>query len=129
MTQTAYQAVDTEGRRRKAGIGASHSRSKKGKKKAREKVGGAVKMAAQIDRLIMVAESQVGSDSSVDNSNYSISVVINILDNLQDIVRGSEVYMFATKLFCVKEKREMFVALGEDLRALWIHSEFAGRGI
>ncbi|GAV65590.1 hypothetical protein CFOL_v3_09105, partial [Cephalotus follicularis] len=111
--------------KRNAGIGVSHSRSKKGKKKARENVGRAAKMAAQIDRLIMVAESQVGSYSNVDNSNCSIPLVINMLDNLQDIVRDSELHMFATKLFCVKEKREMFVALGEDLRALWIHSKFA----
>ncbi|GAV60919.1 DSPc domain-containing protein/Myb_DNA-bind_3 domain-containing protein [Cephalotus follicularis] len=129
ITQAPYQVADSEGRMRKADIGVSYSRLKKGKKKAREKVGGATKMAAQIDRLIMIIESQVRSDPTVDNSNCSISMVINMLDNLEDIIRGSELYMFATKLFCVKEKREMFFALGEDLRALWIRSEFASRGI
>ncbi|GAV79853.1 hypothetical protein CFOL_v3_23316 [Cephalotus follicularis] len=111
------------------GIGVSHSRSKKGKKKSREKVGGAAKMVAQIDHPITVAESQVGSYPTVENYNCNIPMVINMLDNLENIVRGSELYMFATRLFCVKEKREMFFALGEDLRTIWIHSELASRRI
>ncbi|GAV86176.1 Myb_DNA-bind_3 domain-containing protein, partial [Cephalotus follicularis] len=127
ITQAPYQVTDSEGRMRKAGIGVSHSRSKKGKKKARKKVGGSAKIATQIDRLIMVAGSQVESNPTVDNSNCGIPMVINMLDNLQDILRGNELYMFATRLFYVKEKREMFLALGEDLMALWIHSEFANR--
>ncbi|GAV66264.1 LOW QUALITY PROTEIN: Myb_DNA-bind_3 domain-containing protein, partial [Cephalotus follicularis] len=119
ITEAPYQVADSEGRIRKVGSGVSHSRSKKGKKKAREKVGGAAKMAAQIDLLITV-KSQVGSDLIVENSNCSIPMVINMLDNLEDIIRGSELYMFATRLFCVKEKREMFFALGKDRKALWL---------
>ncbi|GAV87730.1 hypothetical protein CFOL_v3_31156, partial [Cephalotus follicularis] len=125
ITQAPPQVPNSQGRKK------PKSRSKKGNKKSKEKVSGATKMTAQIDRLIdlVESESQVGSVPTVEKSNCSIPMVINKLENLEDSFRGSELYMFVTRLFYIREKRETFLALGEDLTSLWIRSEFANKGI
>ncbi|XP_062099767.1 L10-interacting MYB domain-containing protein-like [Humulus lupulus] len=53
-----------------------------------------------------------------------ISEVMKVLDSLLGIEVGSDLYFFATRLFIVKEKREIFVSLKEpELKLKWLKYE------
>lgn len=78
----------------------------KGKKGNNEKVGGAAKLAKQIDRLVEVVESR-STATSVHRSSQGTSIqeVMQVVATLPGAETGSKLWWFATELFCSQEKR------------------------
>ncbi|KAK2652887.1 hypothetical protein Ddye_012743 [Dipteronia dyeriana] len=114
---------------------ASHGNQDKGKKRTNDeseinkgvtggsngkkgKLGGAAKLSKQIDRLVEVVESR-STATSVHRSSQgtSIAEVMEVVATLPGAEKGSQLWWFATELFCSQDKREMFsVMTDSDLK-------------
>ena len=81
-----------------------------GLKEKKAKMGGAVKLSLQINRLVEVVEARSTTTSALIKGSQSTSVseVMKVVESLSGIEIGSQLWWFATELFCSQEKREMF---------------------
>nr|XP_028965001.1 uncharacterized protein LOC114827387 [Malus domestica] len=102
-TMQDIRQASRKGKKRAANQG--ELQNKKGKK-----IGGAVKLCGQIDRLVEVYEtkSSVNSLMSKLHIGNSISEVLATIAQLPGCEPTSELWLFATCLFCNAEKREVF---------------------
>ncbi|KAL4331398.1 hypothetical protein AHAS_Ahas13G0496100 [Arachis hypogaea] len=90
--------------------------------KKAKKVGGAQKLSHQIDRLCEAVERR--SSNKNDTLGPSITQAIEELDAIPDIDPLGQIYMFATRLFLDKDKRELFVALKhKEVKIAWLMNE------
>lgn len=73
-------------------------------------MGGAAKLSQQINRLVEVVEARSTASSRLMTGSQSTSVseVMKAVESLSGIEIGSQLWWFATELFCSQEKREMF---------------------
>ncbi|KAK3226908.1 hypothetical protein Dsin_006770 [Dipteronia sinensis] len=88
------------------------SKGKKGK------LGGAAKLSKQIDQLVEVVESR-STTTSMHRSLQGTSIVevMEAVTTLLGAEKGSQLWWFATKLFCSQDKREMFSVITDlDLK-------------
>lgn len=89
--------------------------------KGEGKVGGAARMAHLTERLVSAVESR--TPQSTFENPYSIQVCMQLLDDLPDVPEGGDLWFFASRLFCDKVKREMFVTIKAHLRSTWLKNE------
>lgn len=87
---------------------------------------GAIKLSQQIDQLIEVVEKK--SKSTIvkqdDSSSCSIAKVMRMVKGLPGMQIGSDLWFFTTRLFFIKEKREMFCTMEEpELKLEWLNYE------
>ncbi|XP_048432339.1 uncharacterized protein LOC125473499 [Pyrus x bretschneideri] len=95
---------------------------KKGKK-----IGGAAKLCSQIDRLVEVYETRSSANSLMRplNLDSSIVEVIASVAKLPGCEPPSELWLFATCLFCSAEKREMFATMKDpEVQLTWLKYMF-----
>ncbi|KAI3445218.1 hypothetical protein Pfo_001883 [Paulownia fortunei] len=84
------------------------------------KVSSAVNMDMYLDRICETVEA-MGA-----RSENTMQECINILNEICEVPKGSELYLFACRLFLKKEQRDLFIALGNsELRFLWLQDEKA----
>ncbi|KAF4385034.1 hypothetical protein G4B88_017835 [Cannabis sativa] len=77
----------------------------------------------QIGRLADVVETRSRNIETARKEN-SIAEVIKILNSLPRIEKGGDLYLFATRLFIMKEKREIFASLEEpELMLTWLKNK------
>ncbi|GAV67811.1 hypothetical protein CFOL_v3_11315, partial [Cephalotus follicularis] len=95
--------------------------AKKGKKGG-GKVGGASTMSLSIERLVAAYEARTTVKSDADKA-YSIGACMELLKVMPGVPPGGELWCFATRLFMNRNKREMFLALNDDLRLVWLNNE------
>nr|XP_011460976.1 PREDICTED: uncharacterized protein LOC105350510 [Fragaria vesca subsp. vesca] len=81
-----------------------------GLKEKKAKMGGAAKLSLQINHLVEVVEARSTTTSALIKGSQSTSVseVMKVVESLSGIEIGSQLWWFATELFCSQEKREMF---------------------
>ncbi|XLT43187.1 hypothetical protein HN873_035791, partial [Arachis hypogaea] len=90
--------------------------------KKAKKVGGTQKLSHQIDKLCEAVKRR--SSNKNDTLGPSITQAIEELDAIPDIVPLGQIYMFATRLFLDKDKRELFVALKhKEVKVAWLMNE------
>ncbi|XLU60952.1 hypothetical protein S245_020161 [Arachis hypogaea] len=90
--------------------------------KKAKKVGGAQKLSHQIDRLCETVERR--NSNKNDTLRPNITQAIEELDTIPDIDPLGQIYMFATRLFLDKDKRELFVALKhKEVKLAWLMNE------
>ncbi|GAV79738.1 hypothetical protein CFOL_v3_23201 [Cephalotus follicularis] len=121
ITTNPIQDNDISSSKRKNTIGGTQLNSKKGKK-GRAKVGGASTMSLGIERLITAYEARTTTKSDADRAS-SIGACMELLNVMPGVPPGGELWCFATRLFMNKNKREMFLALNDDLRLVWLNNE------
>jgi hypothetical protein len=69
----------------------------------------------------MTRESTTPSRDKKKKKGCSIEEVMEELHSIDEVNFGSALYTFATKLFCVRSKREMSVAMGSiDRKISWL---------
>ncbi|KAK8296795.1 hypothetical protein V6Z12_D05G147000 [Gossypium hirsutum] len=111
--------------RRKQTLGAVHG---KGKKSSSSRKSSRNTLTTQIEKL---CESMASPRKSVNeiifpHSQYTISNAMDALRALGDeIPKRDELYYFATKMFQIPVKREMFLNLDPDDRVWWLRHEYA----
>ncbi|KAL1098375.1 hypothetical protein V6Z11_D05G096500 [Gossypium hirsutum] len=111
--------------RRKQTLGAVHG---KGKKSSSSRKSSRNTLTTQIEKL---CESMASPRKSVNeiifpHSQYTISNAMDALRALGDeIPKRDELYYFATKMFQIPVKREMFLNLDPDDRVWWLRREYA----
>ncbi|KAL1068880.1 hypothetical protein V6Z11_D12G229000 [Gossypium hirsutum] len=111
--------------RRKQTLGAVHG---KGKKLSLSRKSSRNTLTTQIEKL---CESMASPRKSVNkiifpHSQYTISNAMDALRALGDeIPKRDELYYFATKMFQIPVKREMFLNLDPDDRVWWLRREYA----
>ncbi|MED6136837.1 hypothetical protein PIB30_059487 [Stylosanthes scabra] len=89
--------------------------------KTLKKVGGAQRLSHQIDRLCEAVEPR---SSNNDTCGASIKTAMEHLEAIPDLDPMSEIYMFATRLFLNKDKREIFVSITQSrVKLAWLISE------
>ncbi|KAK3211442.1 hypothetical protein Dsin_016148 [Dipteronia sinensis] len=89
-----------------------------GSKGNKRKLGGASKLSKQIYRLVEEIESR-STSTSVHRSSQgtSIAEVMEVVATLPGAEKGSQLWWFATELFCSQDKREMFSVMTDpDLK-------------
>ncbi|XP_030502501.2 L10-interacting MYB domain-containing protein-like [Cannabis sativa] len=85
---------------------------------------GLVMIFEQIGRLADAVETR-SRNVEIARKKNSIAEVLKILNSLPEIEKGSSLYLFATRLFIMKEKREMFASLEEpELMLTWFKNEY-----
>ncbi|XP_050109368.1 L10-interacting MYB domain-containing protein-like isoform X2 [Malus sylvestris] len=95
---------------------------KKGKK-----IGGAAKLSSQIDRLVEVYESRSSANSLMrpPHIGCSIAEAIASVAQLPGCEPPSELWLFATCLFCSAEKREVFATMTDpEVQLTWLKYMF-----
>ncbi|GAV72265.1 JmjC domain-containing protein/Myb_DNA-bind_3 domain-containing protein, partial [Cephalotus follicularis] len=120
-TQTNLGTNDTP-RKGKRSVGIAQMKSKISKESLPQKVCGEKMLEMKIDRLVAAIEA----DNNISTSkacDCTIPEVMQLLKNTPGIERGGELFLFATRLFMVRDKRLMFAALGEDMREIWLRNE------
>ena len=102
---------------------------KRKRERKSEKIGGAVKLSAQIDRLCEAVEKRSApATTSNDQLDSSIATVMKIVTSLPGVEICSELHLFTTRLFMIKEKREMFMSIEDpDKKLTWLKFEQAER--
>ncbi|MED6183061.1 hypothetical protein PIB30_034605 [Stylosanthes scabra] len=86
-----------------------------------KKVGGAQRLSHQIDRLCEAVERR---SSNNDTCGASIKIAMEHLEAISDLDPMNEIYMFATRLFLNKDKREIFVSITQSrVKLAWLISE------
>ncbi|XP_062089296.1 L10-interacting MYB domain-containing protein-like [Humulus lupulus] len=91
--------------------------------KGKMKKTGPLMIFEQIGRLADAVETRSRNIETARKEN-SITEVMKILNSLPGIEKGSSLYLFATRLFIMKEKREMFASLEEpELMLTWLKNE------
>ena len=85
-----------------------------GEVKVKGKVGSAAKLSKQINRLVELVESR-STATSINKSSggTSIQEVMQVVASLSGAEKGSNLWWFATELFCSQEKREMFAVMAD----------------
>ncbi|KAI3458941.1 hypothetical protein Pfo_015604 [Paulownia fortunei] len=84
------------------------------------KVSSAANMDMYLSRICETVEA-MGA-----RSENTMQECINILNEMCEVPKGSELYLFACRLFLKKEQRDLFIALGNsELRFLWLQDEKA----
>ncbi|KAE8674017.1 hypothetical protein F3Y22_tig00111769pilonHSYRG00268 [Hibiscus syriacus] len=84
-------------------------------------------LAAQIEKLCQSMANQRKSMNEVvsPRSQYTISDAMDALRALEnEIPKKHFLYFFATQIFQVPVKREMFLNLDQDIRAWWLQREY-----
>ena len=103
------------------------SKGSKGKRVALKgnKVGGAVKLSRQLDRLIDAVEKRnTTSNSQNDTSGKEIYKALEVVASLPNIEAGSEVWLFASQLFTDKVKRDLFNEIEDpNVKLKWLNYE------
>lgn len=105
-----------------AGVG----KNNKGKGIGKGKVGGAVKLSQQIDRMVESIQNRSTLTSMMNRGvpGTSIAEVMKSVSSLPGVYPGSGLWFFATKLFLNQDKREMFVTIEEtDVKIQWLYYE------
>ncbi|CAN6721288.1 unnamed protein product [Malus baccata var. baccata] len=95
---------------------------KKGKK-----IGGVAKLCGQIDRLVEAYETRSSANSLMRSLHIgsSISEVLAVVGQLPGCEPPSELWLFATCLFCSAEKREVFTMIQDpEVRLTWLKYMF-----
>ncbi|KAK0597244.1 hypothetical protein LWI29_023277 [Acer saccharum] len=89
-----------------------------GSKGKKRKLEGVARLSKQIDHLVEVVESRSTTTSTHRSSQgTSIAEVMEVVATLPGAEKGSQLWWFATELFCSQEKREMFsVMTNPDLK-------------
>ncbi|KAL1105379.1 hypothetical protein V6Z11_D04G128100 [Gossypium hirsutum] len=111
--------------RRKETLGVVHG---KGKKSSSSRKSSRNTLTTRIEKL---CESMASPRKSVNeiifpHSQYTISNAMDALRALGDeIPKRDELYYFATKMFQIPVKREMFLNLDPDDRVWWLRREYA----
>ncbi|XP_062089578.1 L10-interacting MYB domain-containing protein-like [Humulus lupulus] len=91
--------------------------------KGKMKKTGPLMIFEQIGRLADAVETRSRNIETARKEN-NITEVMKILNSLPGIEKGSSLYLFATRLFIMKEKREMFASLEElELMLTWLKNE------
>ncbi|KAI3451700.1 hypothetical protein Pfo_008365 [Paulownia fortunei] len=84
------------------------------------KVSSAANMDLYLSRICETVEA-MGA-----RSENTMQECINILNEMCEVPKGSELYLFACRLFFKKEQRNLFITLGNsELRFLWLQDEKA----
>ncbi|XP_030478224.1 L10-interacting MYB domain-containing protein-like [Cannabis sativa] len=92
--------------------------------KGKMKKTGPVMIFEQIGRLADAVETR-SRNIEIARKENSIVEVMKMLNSLPEIEKGSNLYLFATRLFIMKEKREMFASLEEpELMLTWLKNEY-----
>ncbi|XP_060970357.1 L10-interacting MYB domain-containing protein-like [Cannabis sativa] len=92
--------------------------------KGKMKKTGPVMIFEQIGRLADAVETR-SRNIEIARKENSIAEVMKMLNSLPEIEKGSSLYLFATRLFIMKEKREMFASLEEpELMLTWLKNEY-----
>ena len=93
----------------------------------RSKVSGAAKLASQIERLVKATEERSDTVYVVrkEMPGTSIAEVVEVVMSLPGIVIGDPTWLFATKLFQSREKREMFATMKDPhIQSCWLTYEY-----
>ncbi|KAK8282968.1 hypothetical protein V6Z11_D08G058900 [Gossypium hirsutum] len=104
--------------RRKQALGAVHGKGKKSRNT----------LTTQIEKLCesMASPKKSVNEIIVPHSQYTISNAMDALRALGDeILKKDELYYFATKMFQIPVKREVFLNLDPDDRVWWLRREYA----
>ncbi|MED6223477.1 hypothetical protein PIB30_074368 [Stylosanthes scabra] len=97
------------------------SRKSNNSSKRVKKVGGAQRLSHQIDCLCEAVERR---SSNIDTCGASIKTAMEHLKAISDLDSMSEIYMFATRLFLNKDKREIIVSITQSrVKLAWLISE------
>ncbi|KAL9457629.1 hypothetical protein AB3S75_006638 [Citrus x aurantiifolia] len=103
------------------------SKGSKGKRVALKgnKVGGAVKLSRQLDRLIDAVEKRnTTSNSQNDTSGKEIYKALEVVASLPNIEAGSKVWLFPSQLFTDKVKRDLFNEIKDpNVKLKWLNYE------
>ncbi|CAL2239221.1 unnamed protein product [Prunus armeniaca] len=97
-----------------------------GNKKGR-KVGGAEKLAGQIDRLVNAVESKSIATSLMMKMQLGNSIleVMEVVSSLPGCEPTNTLWIFATRLFLNQEKQEMFSTMKTpNVKLAWLTYEF-----
>lgn len=89
----------------------TQNNGKKRKRVIRAKDGVGVKLSKQLDCSCDFVEYRQSISMRKDEGYFSIAKATNMLQNMPEIARGSELFMLAAKLFLRKENKEIFVTL------------------
>ncbi|CAL2270589.1 unnamed protein product [Prunus armeniaca] len=121
-TIQAIKNATKKGKRR-----APEQLNKKQQDKKGRKVGGAEKLAGQIDRLVGVVESRSTATSLMMKMQLGSSIpeVMEVVSSLPGCEPTSTLWMFATRLFLNQEKRKMFsIMKTPKVKLAWLTYEF-----
>ncbi|KAJ9181913.1 hypothetical protein P3X46_005956 [Hevea brasiliensis] len=93
----------------------------------RAQLEGLAKLSRQINRLVATVEGRSSVTSKrTDLPGCSIPEVLADLHSIPEIVKGSELHLFATDLFLSRAKREVYVSLEEsDVKLTWLKYQHA----
>ncbi|KDP27802.1 hypothetical protein JCGZ_18882 [Jatropha curcas] len=95
-------------------------------KLGRRQLEGLAKLSQQINRLMATVESSSVTSKRTDLPGCSIPEVLADLHSMPEIVKGSELHLFATDLFLSRAKREVYASLGEsDVKLTWLKYQHA----
>ncbi|KHG06887.1 DNA repair recO [Gossypium arboreum] len=93
---------------------------KTGRKKSLKKIGWAIRLSSQIQKLCNTTDnmSQAKSNLTPVMDLYGIPQVVKVLDNmLEEVPEASHLYFFSLKLLLNKDKRIMFLSISPKIRA------------
>ena len=123
-TMQDLRRASRKGKKRAANQGELQKKKvdKKGKK-----IGGAAKLCGQIDRLVEAYESRSSANSLLRSLHIGSSIpeVLAIVGKLPGCEPPSELWLFATCLFCSAEKREVFTTMQDpEVQLTWLKYMF-----
>jgi hypothetical protein len=77
-------------------------------------VGRGSQLFSRLDKLVdSVSTKSECTSSGLDKKGCSIEEVMKEFHSIKEVVFGSELYCFATELFMVRSRREMWVVIGD----------------
>ncbi|TQE12270.1 hypothetical protein C1H46_001923 [Malus baccata] len=123
-TMQDLRQASRKGKKRAANQG---ELGKKKVDKKGKKIGGAAKLCGQIDRLVEAYENRSSANSLMRSLHIgsSISEVLAVVGQLPGCEPPSELWLFATCLFCSAEKREVFTTIQDhEVRLTWLKYMF-----
>ncbi|KAB2634836.1 hypothetical protein D8674_038034 [Pyrus ussuriensis x Pyrus communis] len=123
-TMQDLRQASRKGKKRAANQGELHKKKvdKKGKK-----IGGAAKLCGQIDRLVEAYETRSSANSLMRSLHIGSSIpeVLAVVAQLPGCEPPSELWLFATCLFCSAEKREVFTTIQDpEVQLTWLKYMF-----
>ena len=82
-----------------------------------------------LDRLVDIGSTRIKSSGfGIKKKGCSIEEVIKEFHSIEEVVLGSELYCFATEFFMVRNRREIWVAIGDKERKFqWLKLMFERR--
>ncbi|KAB2600368.1 hypothetical protein D8674_010639 [Pyrus ussuriensis x Pyrus communis] len=123
-TMQDLRQASRKGKKRAANQGELQKKKvdKKGKK-----IGGAAKLCGQIDRLVEACETRSSANSLIRSLHIGSSIleVLAVVAQLPGCEPPSELWLFATCLFCSAEKREVFTTIQDpEVQLTWLKYMF-----